>query len=51
MILLIQLTKVRISERKTKTFLSFSALGLPLATIGTQEREYLRASLKGTHYL
>ena len=38
--------KIRISEQKTKIFLSFLALGSPLATIGTQEREYLRAKLK-----
>jgi len=36
--------KIRISEKKTKYILSFLALGLPLATEGTQEREYLRRS-------
>ena len=29
---------------KVKLYLSISALGLPLATKGTQEREYLRRS-------
>jgi len=37
-------TKIRLSEQITKFYLNFIVLGLPLATKGTQEREYLRAS-------